>query len=475
MLLTKENIKQIKPASDLLLPQQQHLSLPERVIEFGTGVLLRGLPNQMIDGANKRGVFNGRVVVVKSTDKGGTEAFALQQGLYTVCVRGISEGLPVDQKIVNASISRVLTASTEWEQILECASNLDINIVISNVTEVGMKLVKEDRITDTPPCSFPGKLLAYLHKRYQVFNGSVDSGMVILPTELIPDNGKVLKNILLELAALNQCTPGFMEWLAEANDFCSTLVDRIVPGALPKQEQLQVAQQLGYEDQLMIMAEPYSLWAIETSRTRTREILTFATVDPGVVIAKDINHYREIKIRLLNAPHTFCCALALVQGFDTVKQAMDNVEFRSFITELMLHEIIPVLVNTEISQEEAVSFAGKVLDRFSNPYIAHEWLSISAQYTSKIALRCVPILLNYYNKYKTYPRCITKGFAAYLLFMKSEQNSEGRYEGHIHQKSYLINDDKAARLHAHWTAGELDTVVQQVLADHELWGADLSL
>ena len=44
-------------------------SLPEKVLQFGTGVLLRGLPDFFIDRANKKGIFNGSVVVVKSTTK----------------------------------------------------------------------------------------------------------------------------------------------------------------------------------------------------------------------------------------------------------------------------------------------------------------------------------------------------------------------------------------------------------------------
>ncbi len=51
------------------------LNLPEKVLQFGTGVLLRGLPDYFIDKANRQGIFNGRIVVVKSTAQGDASAF----------------------------------------------------------------------------------------------------------------------------------------------------------------------------------------------------------------------------------------------------------------------------------------------------------------------------------------------------------------------------------------------------------------
>jgi tagaturonate reductase len=163
--------------------------LPEKVLQFGTGVLLRGLPDYFIDKANKAGIFNGRVVVVKSTGHSGADAFAEQNGLYTLCIRGIEQGRNVEENILNASISRVLQASSEWQAVLDCAADPDMQIVISNTTEVGISLM-EDSIKAAPPVSFPGKLLAFLYQRYRHFEGSADKGMVIIPTELIPDNGR---------------------------------------------------------------------------------------------------------------------------------------------------------------------------------------------------------------------------------------------------------------------------------------------
>src|SRR6202012_2308503 len=201
MQLSKANLAAIRN-DGITKPADSIFSLPEKVLQFGTGVLLRGLPDYFIDKANRQGLFNGRVVVVKSTDSGDAGAFDRQDALYTLCVRGIDGGQKVEENIICSAISRVLSARDQWQEILALARNPAMQIVISNTTEVGIQLVDDD-IRRLPPASFPGKLLAFLYERYKAFKGSPGSGMVIVPTELIVDNGKKLAGIVKELIKMN--------------------------------------------------------------------------------------------------------------------------------------------------------------------------------------------------------------------------------------------------------------------------------
>ena len=473
MQLSKEILSTITNAPGLVVPDGQLLTLPEKVLQFGTGVLLRGLPDYFIDKANKQGVFNGRVVVVKSTSKGGTDAFEKQDGLYTLCIKGIEDSRIIEETVINASVSRVLSAAEQWADILQCAHNPEMKLVVSNTTEVGIVL-SDDDINLAPPASFPGKLLAFLYERYKAFGGSADSGLVIVPTELITNNGDTLRSIVLELAVRNKLDEGFMNWLQRANHFCNSLVDRIVPGKLPAADSKAVEEKLGYTDELMIMAEPFRLWVIQSGDEKVKEALAFARVDEGVVITPDIEKFRELKLRLLNGTHTFSCGLAVLAGFETVKEAMNDETVLAFVQRLMMLEIATAMDGTLISYNEACAFASKVLDRFRNPFLEHKWLSITMNYTSKMRMRNIPLLQQYHAKTGKAPEQMAAGFAAYLLFMKCSKGDDNRYYGEANGQPYLVEDEAAGYFAAQWALRDADTLVGTVLADKTLWGADLS-
>ena len=439
--------------------------LPERVLQFGTGVFIRGLIDYFIDKANKEGNFNGRVVMVKSTAAGDIDDFREQDCLYTLLMKSTG----IEERVLCAGVSRVLDASSEWERVLECAADPGIEIVVSNTTEAGIVLDEKDRIDDTPPRSFPGKLLAVLWARWKALGSLPDSGLVIIPTELIPDNATLLKGILNELARINGLEAEFIRWMNEENDFCNSLVDRIVPGRLPAAEHAALEKELGYEDSSMIMAETFGLWAIETGRARTREVLSFSRSHEGIRIVENIEKYRELKLRLLNASHNLSCALGYLLGFKTVREAMADTAFDAWMRGLILGEIAAAIVSeTEsdvgrrITAEDAREFGSLVLERYRNPYIAFDWLSICVQDTSKIRIRAVPVILQYYNRFGFVGEHISMGMAAYILFMRG---GEG----------YVVEDDYAENLRGKWQKYSGLTLVKQVLGDESLWGVDLSV
>lgn len=469
LTLSSKEIKNLDSTS-AQLPTPDSFALPERVLQFGTGVLLRGLPDYYIDKANKQGIFNGRILVVKSTAAGGADAFDKQDGVYTLCIKGIAKGQEVQEYIVNNAISRVVPATNAWSEILEAAQSPDMQIVISNTTEAGI-VPSNDAISDQPPASFPAKLLTFLYARYRHFQGDLDKGMVILPTELIADNGTKLKEIIFDLAKHNKLDEDFMYWLAAANDFCNTLVDRIVPGRLPREEQQRTETLLGYRDELMIMAEPFSLWAIESSSLRVRQALSFAAADTGIQIVPTIEKFKEIKLRLLNGTHTLSCGVALGCGFLTVKQAMANPAFNRYITGLMQDEIGPAILDEQISTTDASSFAASVIDRFSNPFLDHRWESIALNYTAKMRMRNVPLLAKWYAKQDAVPQHIAFGFASYLKLMNTKKVEKG-YATTVAGEEIILQDEYAALLNNYWKDSR--TLVSAVLTDAELWGEDLT-
>lgn len=446
-----------------------YFQFPEKILQFGTGVLLRGLVDYLVDKANKAGVFEGRIVVVKSTD-GDAGAFGTQDGLYTTHIKGVAQGQPVDERLVNASISRVLQSNAEWEAILAAATQPSLNIIISNTTEVGIQYVEEN-IAAGVPASYPGKLLAILHERFRKGMG----GFVIIPTELVVDNGKLLKETVLQLAAFNKLPEDFIQWISSANRFCSSLVDRIVPGK-PKNLR-ECWEQAGYEDELWIDAEPFLLWAIEGDAAVAQQ-LAFHQTDDRMLIAPSITPYREQKLRILNGSHTAAVCVGYLSGLNTVYECMQDAYMRRFFETVVTEEILPTL--SALGPQTAV-FARDVLDRFANPYIEHKLISITFQQSSKMNARNVQTLLRYREAKGVLPEMMLLGFAATLLFLRPAREVNGKYQGQRGKDAfYDITDDNAAVFAGHWQSvektgyPEVSAMVRAVCKDSRLWETDLN-
>lgn len=467
--LADSTLSQIN-SPNIQLPGFDHSKLPVKVLQFGTGVLLRGLCDHVIDKANRAGIFNGRVTVIKSTNTGSTDAFADQDNLYTVQLKGIQNKELVDTSTINTSIAKVLSAKDEWDAILKEAENPELKVIISNTTEVGLQLVKED-IGQQPPVSFPGKLLALLHHRYQKMGGDEASGLVIVPTELLPDNGTILKSIIKELSAFNQLDKAFESWVDQHNFFCNSLVDRIVTGK-PSEKDLQLFEQTnGYSDDLLIVAEPYCLWAIEGNE-KVRSILSFEQADNGVFVIPDIELNRELKLRLLNGTHTLSCAAAFVSGFDVVNVATNDDRFTAFLESLMSE--IRAAMPVKVDEKMAAQFAEGVLDRFKNPYIEHLWINIAQQYTTKIITRVLPILKQHYKLYNSAPVTIAKGFAAYIYLISKVQQSGNEYHILHNDTQYAFKDDKVGPLVEKYRSYPSSQIAAEIFGLEDIWGEDLN-
>ena len=399
----------------------EQLALPEKVLQFGTGVLLRALPDYYIEHANQNGRFNGRVVMVKSTPTAVESVYIDQDCLYTQVIRGIEDGKQIEEFKLNASVSRCLHANENWAEVVQFAASPHLEVVISNTTEVGI-VYKEENIADGCPDSFPAKLLAVLYRRFEFYDGDMNKGLVILPTELIDKNAEQLQMIVNQLAVFNQLSEAFVFWLNQANDFCNTLVDRIVPGKLSDSSKQEIQNKIGYRDELMIMSETYALWAIESKSPRVSTRLSFINPSKGCKLVDDLHVYKELKLRLLNATHSFACAYAIRSGFTYVRESMQNEIFRTFIIDL-IDEIKAVLQSdASITKDMADHFGNAVIDRFSNPYIDHKWESISLHYRTKIEVRCVPLVKKAVAMGDVTYQHMLKGLHEFNLFSHGELN-----------------------------------------------------
>lgn len=451
--------------ADLVPPVPATLDLPERVVQFGTGALLRGFVEYFLDAANRQGSFDGRVVMVGSTGSGRDAVLNEQDGLYTLVVRGVEGGEVRDERRVIASVSRALSARDEWGEVLACARSPEVELVFSNTTEVGIALDEGDSADLEPPRSFPGKLTRFLYERARAFDHDPARGVVVIPCELIEDNGDRLREIVLALAERWALGDRFRAWVEAAVPFCNTLVDRIVPGTPDAGTLAGLREELGYRDDLLTSSEVYRLFAIQGDDA-LRARLRFADADPGIVVTPDVRPYRERKVRLLNGSHTITVPAALLCGCETVLEAVEHEQVGALLRRVMLEEIVPFL-----DAPGAEAFAREVLDRFANPFIRHALIDISLQQTMKMRVRVVPSILRYAGRNGRAPASLAFGFAAYLLLMRGELQERRRAAG-----LPVPADDQGARVRAYWTVhpDSIHRLVREVCSDETLWGADLA-
>ena len=446
------------------LPAPSLLELPERAVQFGTGAFLRGFIEYFIDSANRSGSFDGRIVAIGSTGSGRDDVVNSQQGLYTLVTEGLENGRPVREFRLISSLSRALSASSDWKDVLELARNPDIALVFSNTTEVGIALDPDDELGE-PPRSFPGKLTAFLYERARTFGYSAESGLDVIPCELIERNGDKLRGIVTELAERWNLGPQFQRWLASRVVFCNTLVDRIVPGTPSAERREELEQLIGYRDELLTICEPYRLFAIECP-AESRGSLRFADADPGIILTGDIEPYRLRKVRLLNGAHTLLAPVALQCGASTVSEAMADDLVGAYLRRTMYDDLVAAL-----DAPNAGSFAREVVERFANPYLAHSLFDITLHGTTKMRVRVIPSILDFAAKEGRVPELIAFGFAAFLLFLRGDLQAERKAAGLA-----IPVDGLAAKVRELWENSGDDApaaVAGKACGDEDLWGSDL--
>ena len=452
--------------------EKKYGNYPEKVLQFGEGNFLRAFADWMIDKANRDGIYQGSIVLCQPIAQGLKDMINAQDGVYTLAMRGAENGQPVENIEVITSVSRCINPYENYEDLMEIARSADLEVVVFNTTEAGIAYHEGDQLTDRPPVSFPAKVTAFLYERYKAFNGDPQKGLLFLPVELIDNNGAELKLIVLKYAEEWELGQKFTEWVNTANEFTSTLVDRIVTG-YPRDEISYFEEKLGYKDNIIDTSELFNLWVIEGDKKWADKLPVHKT-DANVIWTDDVKPYKKRKVRILNGAHTSTVLAAYLAGFDIVGDFMKDDTVRTFMNDVIYKEVIPTL---DLPKEELESFAAAVNDRFANPYIKHNLLDIALNSCSKFNARCLPSLLGYVEEKGELPKCLTFSLAAFIKFYQGEWK-DGVYTGTRKDGTqYPLRDDEAViRFFADaWAENDAEKTAESVLSNKDFWsGKDLT-
>ncbi len=391
---------------------------PIKIVQFGEGNFLRAFVDPFIQTLNEKGLFDGHVAVIQPMPQGRVRDLEQQDGLYTLILEGIEQGKVVSESKIVDVLSEFIDPYTQYKAYLDLAASPIITTVISNTTEAGIAFMNESIHFNQCPVSFPGKLLAFLRMRFEAFAGSKEAGLDILACELIDDNGQTLKKVLIEMARANNMSETFIQWMINANRFYNTLVDRIVPG-YPKQDAQRLEAEYGYLDHSMVKGEIFHLWVIEGEKgLNTR--LPFDQAGLNVYFVDVLKPYKERKVKILNGSHTALVPIAYLCGIDTVKEAVTDPQVGKFIQNLIWQEVIPTI---DLPQADMEKFAQAVLERYLNPFVRHELMSIALNSMSKYKSRILPSVLEQLNHGK-FPKLQLFSLAANMVFYRGTRNEE---------------------------------------------------
>lgn len=445
---------------------------PEKILQFGEGNFLRAFVDYWFDMSNEKVGWNGKAVLVQPIAPGLAKQINEQQGLYTLYLRGRENGEKVDRKRVISSVSRCLNPyeKADYDAMMEVAVSDDLEYIVSNTTEAGIVYDPACQKDDCPPSSFPAKLTQVLYKRWQAGK----KPLVILSCELIDNNGKELEKCVGQYIEQWGLEADFKAWCGECT-FCSTLVDRIVPGRIKDAaEAAKMDEENGYHDELIDVGEVFGVWNIEGPEWLADK-LPFKAAGLNCIVVPDVTPYKKRKVRILNGAHTGFVLGAYLAGFDIVRDCMHNEHIKGFMNKMLHEEVIPTL---PLDKDDLENFAAAVEDRFNNPFVDHELMSISLNSTSKWKARNMPSFLEYIEKEGKLPVCLTMSLAAYIAFYSTdvqELTDKGLVCKRPKGNTYTCSDDRWA-LEFYWNhKDDSDAdLVHAVLTNEQMWDQDLT-
>ncbi|MGK5042211.1 mannitol dehydrogenase family protein [Janthinobacterium sp. GB1R12] len=346
------------------------------ILQFGTSRFLQAHADLFVSEAASLDEALGQITIVQTTGsaQGAARVAAFRRGGgYPVRIRGWQDGAQVDEERRAHAVTQAWQAGSDWRQVRDAA--VAARVILSNTGDTGYQLDEFDHAGmldgDTVPASFPAKLLVLLHGRFLAGAAPLS----IFPCELVADNGKVLRQVVVALARQWRCDAAFIGYLETGCLWINSLVDRIVSEPI---------------EPVGAVAEPYALWAIEA-----QEGMLLPCRHRQVVVTNSLREYEQRKLFLLNLGHTYLAQLWMERGSPagmTVREAMDDGAMRAALEALWQEEVLPVFAAMEVPHgDAALAYVAQVRERFCNPFLAHRLADVAQHHAGKIARRVAPV------------------------------------------------------------------------------------
>lgn len=383
-----------------------------KVLQFGTGVFLRGYFDWMLQQVANQGLVDPKVSMVKLTPRGDLSAYEKQNGEFHIILQGLDNGVTVDKIEKVDRLKEFLHPYNDWDKFLDSAKDADYQLVVSNSTEAGLCYESTDSY-ESSPASFPAKLYAWLKTRFT----SGLPGIVIMAFELVPDNGSKLQDFILQHAKDDSASHEFVSWVKGECTFINTLVDRIV-SKVPQESIAALKEQWGVEDDLLVCAEPYHLLALDSAKLE--DVLPLKKAGLNIELTDNLDSVRERKVKILNGAHMLVVPAGLSLGLSIVEETLQHEKLRKFAQSCLADEVAPTISDPEIDR-----YVASVIERFENPFLKHRLENIALNSSAKIGQRLFPSIHDYFEESGRYPVKLLMAVAVFLDFYKGEITEPG--------------------------------------------------
>lgn len=339
----------------------------------------------------------------------------------------------------NTSVEHVDTLMNmllSYEQLDTCLSLMEqesVKIVSITITEYGYtvdlsecdkQLIKASLAKDTSidvstlyGITTFGLILAALARRYVAYA----KPFTVLSCDNINGNGDVCKKKCID--SLEDVD--FREWLDREGKFPNTMVDRITP-ALNDDDVIQLEKDLGIIDTKPVICEEYKSWIIEDTFVNDERP---AWENVGVIFTKDVKPYEELKLGLLNVPHSYIAYLGMYKGYTYVHEVVKDAELRDEVY-LFMQDIIAIIgVHNHI---DYMGYAQTVLQRFTNATLKDTLKRIATDGIFKFKTQGLPLLKR--GLECGYPMT---SFAKYIALWKKYELKDAMLDDVIHDELFM--------------------------------------
>lgn len=446
--------------ANVQLPQYDRQQLRSRIVHFGFGAFHRAhqalLTNRVL---NQHGGDWGICEISLFSGDQLMSQLRQQDHLFTVMEKSAAGNQP----IIIGAVKECLNAKLDsLAAIIEKFCEPQVAIVSLTITEKGYCIdpatghldltqprIVHDLQSPDEPHSAPGILVEALHRRRE--RGL--PAFTVLSCDNIPDNGHVVKNAVLDMAAKRD--PQLASWIAEQVSFPGTMVDRIVPAATDA-SLAEITRELGVEDPCAISCEPFIQWVIEDNFVAGRP--DWGSV--GAQLVDDVLPWEEMKLRMLNGSHSFLAYLGYLAGYAHISDCMQDASYRRAARHLMMAEQAPTL---RISGVDLGTYADSLIERFSNPALQHRTWQIAMDGSQKLPQRLLDGIRIHLKQGSRWP-LLALGVAAWMRYVSGVDDMGNAID---------IRDPLAEKIRAIVETSHDENRVAALLTLQEIFGSDL--